>query len=209
MESMVWVGLVVGASLCWWLEEEVVVVLLLVEMNSCPSSRRAQVIAALLGVLLTLATADDNININNSGNKGSNIYQNVNINNQDNIASINNLNGWNSWDSICDFGRGFAATRLFHKKICVVTKMNKNTPSLAQLSAIAKDKTKIPPNTGLVTYTINQAPIVNIGEYGQHIDSLCKGIPAYTAQEMPKFEEGFALCSANSIITILGISFCF
>ncbi|KAM4675812.1 gastrokine-1-like [Discoglossus pictus] len=166
-------------------------------------------VVALLGVFLTLAVANDNININNSGNDGGSVQQNVNINNQNHIASINSLNGWNSWDSICDFGRGYAATRLFHKKICVVTRMNKNTPSLAQLSAIAKDKTKIPPNPELVTYTINQTPIVNIGEYGQHIDSLCKGIPAYTAQEMPKSEEGFALCSSNSIITILGISFCF
>ncbi|KAM4675074.1 gastrokine-1-like isoform 2-T2 [Discoglossus pictus] len=167
------------------------------------------VIATLLGALLTQSLANDNIKINNSGNVGGSTSQNVNINNQDNIASINNLNGWNSWDSICDFGRGYAATRLFHKKICVVTKMNKNTPSLAQLSAIAKDKTKIPPNPELVTYTINQTPIVNIGEYGQHINSLCKGIPAYTAQEMPAVEQGFSLCHSSSIITILGISFCF
>ncbi|KAM8973137.1 gastrokine-1 [Pelodytes ibericus] len=168
------------------------------------------VVAVLLGVFLTQSLANDNIKINNSGNDGGSVSQNVNINNQDNIASINSLNGWNSWDSICDYGRGFAATRLYNKKICVVSKMNKASfPTLAQLSAIAKDKHQAPPSPQMVTYTINQTPIVNIGEYGQHIESLCKGLPAYTAQEMPNFGGEFALCKSNSIITILGISFCF
>ncbi|XP_053320675.1 gastrokine-1 isoform X2 [Spea bombifrons] len=168
------------------------------------------VAAALLGVFLTQSQANDNIKINNSGNDGGSVSQNVNINNQDNIASINNMNGWNSWDSICDFGRGYAATRLYNKKICVVTSMKKGSfPTLAQLSAIAKDKKQTAPNAQLVTYTINQTPIVNIGEYGQHIESLCKGLPAYTAQEMPSTGRGFARCCSSSIITILGISLCF
>ncbi|XP_075061290.1 gastrokine-1 [Mixophyes fleayi] len=164
---------------------------------------------ALLGVFLTQALANDNIKMNNSGNDGGSVSQQVNINNQDNIANINNMNGWNSWDSICDYGRGFAATRLYNKKICVVTKMKPTFPTLQQLSTIAKNKQQAPPTTQLVTYTITQTPIVNIGEYGQHIESLCKGMPAYTAQEMPDSEGEFAFCKANSIITILGINFCF
>ncbi|MEE6507604.1 hypothetical protein FKM82_027080, partial [Ascaphus truei] len=138
----------------------------------------------LLGVFLAQSLANDSVNINNSGNVGTNVKQNVNINNQNNVANINNLNGWNSWDSACDYGRGYAATRLFSKKMCIVTKMNKDTfPSLAQLSTFAKDE-KNPPNPQMLTYTINQNPIVNIGEYGEHIQSLCKGLPTYTAQKM-------------------------
>ncbi|KAM4675810.1 gastrokine-1-like [Discoglossus pictus] len=168
------------------------------------------VVAALLGVFLTQTLANDNININNSGNRGGNVYQNVNINNQNNVASINNLNGCKSWDSICDYGRGYAATRLFSKKMCIINRMNLAMfPSLVQLRAISKRKYQITPNTQMVTYTINQTPIVNIAEYGEHISSLCKGIPAYTALEMPEFGEGFGLCRSSSIITILGISFCF
>ncbi|XP_053572075.1 gastrokine-1-like [Bombina bombina] len=167
-------------------------------------------IIALLGVFLTHAQANDNIRINNSGNRGSNIYQNVNINNQNNVANINNLNGCNSWNSVCDYGRGYAATRLFKKKMCIITKMKKDTfPTLAQLSAVSKNPNQVPPNTQMVTYTINQTPIINIGEYGEHISSLCKGVPTYTALEMPEFGEGFGLCSASSIITILGITLCF
>ncbi|KAM3925699.1 gastrokine-1-like isoform 1-T1 [Leptodactylus fuscus] len=158
--------------------------------------------------LSTIAKIKANIKMNNSGNEGGSVSQQININNQDQVANINNLNGWNSWDCFVDFGRGFAATRLYNKKICVVTKVKPSFPTLEQLSTISKTK-KIPPATQLVTYTINQTPIVNIGEYGQHIESLCKGMPAYTAQEMPNFEEGFALCKTNSMITILGISFCF
>ncbi|KAM4037868.1 gastrokine-1-like isoform 1-T1 [Anomaloglossus baeobatrachus] len=165
-------------------------------------------IATILGVFLTQALADDNVNINNSGNDGGNVNQQVNINNQDNIANINNWNGWNSWDSVCDFAKGFAATRLYNKKICVVNKINPNFPTMEQLSEIAKTK-KVPTNNQMVTYTINQKPIAHIEEYGKHIESLCKGMPAYTAMQMPNFEAGFALCDTNSIITILGISFCF
>ncbi|XP_040271673.1 gastrokine-1-like [Bufo bufo] len=97
-------------------------------------------IATILGVLLTQALGNDNININNSGNDGGSISQQVNINNQDQVANINNLNGWNSWDSVSDFGNGFAATRLYNKKICVVTKMTPSFPTLEKLSEIAKTK---------------------------------------------------------------------
>ncbi|XP_077116970.1 gastrokine-1-like [Ranitomeya variabilis] len=165
-------------------------------------------IVAVLGVFLTQALANGNININNSGNDDGNGNQQVNIDNQEKVANINNWNGWNSWDSVCDFARGFAATRLYNKKICVVTKMKPNFPTMEQLSAIAKGE-KVPTNNQLVTYTINERPIVQIEEYGKHIESLCKGMPAYTAIEMPNFEAGFALCRTNSMITILGISFCF
>ncbi|XP_044132670.1 gastrokine-1-like [Bufo gargarizans] len=165
-------------------------------------------IATILGVLLTQALGNDNININNSGNDGGSISQQVNINNQDHVANINHFNGWNSWDSVCDFGNGFAATRLYNKKICVVTKMTPSFPTLEKLSEIAKTK-KVPTNTQLVTYTVNQTPVVHIEEYGQHIEALCRGIPAYTALEMPNVGGEFALCDTNSIITIFGISFCF
>ncbi|XP_056425192.1 gastrokine-1-like, partial [Hyla sarda] len=173
-----------------------------------PLIRKDVIIVTILGVFLTQALANDNVNINNSGNDGGSVNQQVNINNQDQVANINYPNGWNSWDSVCDFAKGFAATRLYNKKICVVTKIKPSFPTLAQLSTIAKTK-KVPTNTQLVTYTINQKPIVNIEEYGQHINALCKGMPAYTAQEMPNVGEDFAYCKANSIITILGINFCF
>lgn len=38
----------------------------------------------------------------------------------------------------------------------------------------------------LTTYTINQKPIANIEEYGSHIEALCRGMPSYTAMEMPR-----------------------
>ncbi|XP_073478125.1 gastrokine-1-like isoform X1 [Aquarana catesbeiana] len=166
-------------------------------------------VAAVLGVLLTLSLANDNVDVNNSGNDGGSVSQQVNINNQDRIANINQFNGWHSWDSICDYQNGFAATRLYNKKICVINRMKSNFPTLEQLKAISENKHQAPPTTELTTYTINQKPIVHIEEFGSHIEALCKGMPAYTAIEMPQAEEGFALCHTNSMITILGISFCF
>ncbi|XP_031754001.1 gastrokine-1 isoform X1 [Xenopus tropicalis] len=165
--------------------------------------------AVLLGIVLAQSQANDNIKINNSGNEGGRVSQNVNINNQDNIATINNLNGLDSWDSICDYGAGFAATRLLHKQACVITKINKDSfPSLAHLSAVAKDK-KQSTNTELRTYTVNPRRVYNFGVFGRHVESMCKGLPSYTAQEMPEFQRGFGSCCSSSIITILGFNFCF
>ncbi|XP_068128465.1 gastrokine-1-like isoform X1 [Hyperolius riggenbachi] len=164
-------------------------------------------IAAVFGVLLTVSLATDNVDISNSGNDSGSVNQQVNINNQDNIANINHFNGWNSWDSICDYARGFAVTRLYNMKVCVITKMKPDFPSMEHLKAVA-DKQQAP-TTQMTTYTVNKTPILNIGEYSHQAEALCRGMPAYIGQEMPEFGAEFALCHSNSIITILGISFCF
>ncbi|KAG9488889.1 hypothetical protein GDO78_005082 [Eleutherodactylus coqui] len=155
------------------------------------------IFAALLGSLL----ATDNINVNNQGNVDDNVHQIVNINNQDHVAHINSLNGWNSWDSICEYGKGVVATRLYGKRMCVVTKMDTNVfPSLDALNN--------KPASSFFKFNINQVPIANIGIYGVHVEALCRGIPSYTA-EAHQVDAGFELCDPSSIIVIAGISFCF
>ncbi|XP_040271733.1 gastrokine-1-like [Bufo bufo] len=159
------------------------------------------IFAALLGSLL----ATDNINVNNQGNDGGNVHQTVNIDNQDQVANIHNLNGWNSWDSICDYGKGVFATRLYGKKMCVVTKIDKTVfPSLEVLKQNPVKTTK-----QLFKFNINQIPIANIGIYGVHIEALCHGIPSYTADANQVDEFCEENCNTNSIITIGRISFCY
>ncbi|XP_030057718.1 gastrokine-1 [Microcaecilia unicolor] len=168
------------------------------------------VIAALLGVFLAPSLGNDNINIVNQDNIGGDDHQTVNIDNHDNIANINNYNGWNSWDSICDYSRGSFAARFFDKKICVVGKINKASfPSLAQLSEVARDKTRSRAPTPM-SYSVSPNKVTDVGQFGKHIQALCKDIPTYTSQEAKDGQfSGFALCKSSSIITILGISFCF
>ncbi|KAM4036886.1 gastrokine-1-like [Anomaloglossus baeobatrachus] len=159
------------------------------------------IFAALLGSLL----ATDNIDINNQGNVGENVHQTVNINNQDHVANINNLNGWNSWNSICDYGRGVFATRLYGKQMCVVTKMdNAVFPSLEVLQ-----QKPVQTTTHFFKYNVNEVPIANIGIYGVHIEALCGGIPSYTAEVSKGDKHHHSDCDPKSIITILGITFCF
>ncbi|XP_072004982.1 gastrokine-1-like [Engystomops pustulosus] len=155
------------------------------------------IFAALFGSLL----ATDNININNQGNVGDNVHQTVNINNQDHVANINNLNGWNSWDSICDYARGVFATRLYGKKICVLT--NIDTTVFPSLEVLKQKPVKT--TTRVFKVNPNKVPIANIGIYGVHVEALCRGIPSYHAE----VNEYFDACNSNSIITIGGISFCF
>ncbi|XP_044132949.1 gastrokine-1-like [Bufo gargarizans] len=174
------------------------------------------IFAALLGSLLAtdvripikfFISASHNINVNNQGNDGDNVHQTVNINNQDQVANIHNLNGWNSWDSICDYGNGVFATRLYGKRMCMVTKIDKTVfPSLEVLKQNPVKTTK-----QLFKFNINQVPIANIGIYGVHIDALCHGIPSYTADANQGEWMSFmmTIATANSIITFAGISFCF
>ncbi|XP_056425191.1 gastrokine-1-like [Hyla sarda] len=160
------------------------------------------IFAALFGTLL----ATDNVNVNNEDNAGGNTHQTVNINNHDQVANVNNLNGWNSWDSVCDYGRGIFATRLYGKKMCVVTKIDKTVfPSLDVLSKVSQQKPVM--TTTQFKINPNKVPIANIGIYGVHVEALCRGIPSYSTDVIQVDE--YYKCDINSIITIGGISFCF
>ncbi|KAM8972356.1 gastrokine-1-like [Pelodytes ibericus] len=165
------------------------------------------ILATLLGALLTQSLANDNVDIGNEGNVGGNVHQTVNINNQDNVASVNSLNGWDSWDSVCDYGRGFVATRPYSKQVCIVSKINKEVfPSLAELGSLSQQK-QVSKSPALFKFNVNQVPIANIGIYGVHIEALCKGLPSYEAKHEPI--TSLWLCDPKWIFTFGGITFCF
>ncbi|KAM9311963.1 gastrokine-1-like [Gastrophryne carolinensis] len=159
------------------------------------------IFAALIGTLL----ANDNIGIDNSGNNGGNVHQDVNINNRDNVANINTLNGWNSWNSVCDYNRGIFATRLFSRRQCVIV-------SIGNIEFPEPEGLGLPPMINLtpisVRYTFNNySPIPSFDEYGEHVETLCRGIPTFTA-DLYKVHTHHD-CDVNSIVTIGGITFCF
>ncbi|KAG9488888.1 hypothetical protein GDO78_005081, partial [Eleutherodactylus coqui] len=153
-----------------------------------------------------------NININNRGNDGGNVHQTVNIDNHDQVANINQYNGWRSWHSIWDYGNGFFAARLMSTRACVVSRMNRNAvPSLEELRKSTQEAPKAnapPPRT--LTYTVTQTRVKNVKQFGSHIESLCKGVPTFYAQET----QGAGLfvnmegCTDLGILRFLGISLC-
>ncbi|XP_073509743.1 gastrokine-1-like isoform X2 [Phyllobates terribilis] len=165
-------------------------------------------LAALLGVVF----ATDNININNQGNDGDNVHQTVNIDNHNNIANINHYNGWNSWNSMWDYGNGMFAVRLMATRHCVVSKMNRNVvPSLEQLQKASQERQNpnAPPPRSL-SYTITQTKVKNVAQFGNHIESLCKGVPTFFAQENQgsSFFVDLHGCTDLGILRFLGISLC-
>uniref|UniRef100_A0A8C9JA14 Gastrokine-1 n=1 Tax=Panthera tigris altaica TaxID=74533 RepID=A0A8C9JA14_PANTA len=174
------------------------------------------VFAGLLGVFLTPALAFTDINIGGASNSGTSGQQSVSVNNEHNVANIDNNNGWDSWNALWDYNTNFAAIRLFKKKVCIVHRMNKDVmPSLHTLDAMVKEK-KLqgkgpggPPPTSLI-YSINPERVNDLEKLGKPIAGMCRGIPTYTADEI----EGESLffyskaCLRADILWILRISLC-
>ncbi|KAF6321158.1 gastrokine 1 [Rhinolophus ferrumequinum] len=174
------------------------------------------VFAGLLGVFLTPAFAQYNINIGDSNNSGGSGLQTVSVNNEHNVANVDNNNGWDSWHTLWDYNTGFAAIRLFNKKACIVHKMNKDaTPSLQALDTMVKEK-KLqdkgpggPPPKGLM-YSINPDKVNNLDEFGKSIASMCRRVPTYMAEEVRGASLLFysGKCFNVNILWILNASFC-
>uniref|UniRef100_H0X6C3 Gastrokine-1 n=1 Tax=Otolemur garnettii TaxID=30611 RepID=H0X6C3_OTOGA len=176
------------------------------------------IFAGLLGVFLAPTLADYNINISDDNNVAGSGQQSVSVNNEHNVANVDNNNGWDSWNAVWDYENGFAATRLFKKKSCIVHRMNKDAmPSLEALDALVKEK-KIwlqderpegPPPKGLM-YSINPNEVDDLNKFGKNIASMCRGVPTYLAEEV----QGASLfyysgrCFNTNILWIVNISFC-
>ncbi|XP_066228472.1 gastrokine-1 [Saccopteryx leptura] len=174
------------------------------------------VFIGLLGVLLIPALAEYSINISDNNNSGGSGQQSVSVNNEHNVANVDNNNGWNSWNTLWDYKTGFAATRVFHKKACIVHKMNMDAmPSLKALTAMVKEKKlqgegpESPPPKGLM-YSINPNKVNNLDKFGKSIVNMCRGIPTYTAEEIQGASLFFysGKCFNANILWIMNISFC-
>uniref|UniRef100_A0A2K6UBH0 Gastrokine-1 n=2 Tax=Saimiri boliviensis TaxID=27679 RepID=A0A2K6UBH0_SAIBB len=174
------------------------------------------VFAGLLGVFLAPALADYNINISDDNNSAGSGQQSVSVNNEHNVANIDNNNGLDSWNSMWDYESGFAATRLFQKKTCIVHKMNKEVvPSIQSLDALVKEKKLqgkgpggAPPKS--LMYSINPDKVDDLSKLGKNIANMCRGIPTYMAEEL-QGESLFSYsgrCFETNILWIVNISFC-
>ncbi|XP_005365355.2 gastrokine-1 [Microtus ochrogaster] len=167
----------------------------------------------LLGLLIAPGLPY-NINVSDDNNMDGSGQQSVSINNQHNVANVDNNNGWDSWNSLWDYENSFAATRLFAKKSCIVHKMNKNVmPSLQDLGTLAKEqKGKGPEGASPkeLMYSINPTRVEDLSPFGTKIAGMCQGIPTYVAEEIPGPNEPFysKKCYTANILYILRMSFC-
>uniref|UniRef100_A0A8C9E7R3 Gastrokine-1 n=2 Tax=Phocoenidae TaxID=9740 RepID=A0A8C9E7R3_PHOSS len=173
------------------------------------------VFAGLVGIFLTPALANYNINVN-SDNSGGSGQQSVSVNNEHKVANVDNNNGWDSWNSLWDYEYGFAVTRLFKKKSCIVHKMNKAVmPSFQALDTLVKEK-KLQgkglgkPSPKSLIYTVNPDKVNNLDQFGKSIIAMCKGIPTYMAEEIQEPSQILYIgkCFNIDIFWILNISFC-
>ncbi|XP_010608130.2 gastrokine-1, partial [Fukomys damarensis] len=170
----------------------------------------------LLGLFIAPGFAEYNINVNDDNNVAGSGQQSVSINNQHKVANVDNNNGWDSWNSLWDYENGFAATRLFAKKSCIVHKMNNDVmPSLQALDALVKENKLqgegpggLPPKS--LRYSVNSNPVDDLNKFGKNIAGMCQGLPTYVAEEIPGPKMPFysEKCYDANIFWILNIYFC-
>ncbi|KAM9585159.1 gastrokine-1 [Trichechus inunguis] len=145
--------------------------------------------AGLLGVFLAPALASYNINVNDDNNNAGSGQQSVSVNNEHQVANVDNNNGLNPWNAIWDYETGFAAVRLFAKKQCIVHELNKDAvPSIHALDTLVKEK-KLqgkgpggPPPKSLI-YSINPEQVRDLKKFGRYIINMCRNVPTYMAEE--------------------------
>ncbi|XP_074979481.1 gastrokine-1 [Caretta caretta] len=179
-------------------------------------TRNLIVIASLLGVFLTPSLATDNVNENNQGNDGGNSRQTVSINNNKHVANIDTNNGWNSWNSVWDYGNGFMATRVFSKKSCIVAKMNKDVmPDIVVIPRLISERKKAGaqgPRPKELRFVVSKTRVLDLTHFGKNIEALCRGLPTYVAHEAERMKEAnffySGSCFHTSILWIINIGFC-
>ncbi|XP_008846290.1 gastrokine-1 [Nannospalax galili] len=172
------------------------------------------IVVGLLGLFIAPGFANYNNYVNDDHNVAVSGQQSVSINNQHNVANVDNNNGWDSWNALWDYENSFAATRLFSKKSCIVHKMNRDVmPSLQDLDVLVKEeKGKEPggPPRKELTYSINPTKVEDLNQFGTKIAGMCQGIPTYVAEEVPEPNQPLysKKCYTANILWILRMSFC-
>ncbi|XP_074796008.1 gastrokine-1-like [Natator depressus] len=180
----------------------------------CPNLIDQIVIAALLRVFLAPIFANDNVNENNQGNNGGNSHQTVSINNDKHVANIDSNNGWNSWNSVWDYGNGFIATRILSKKACIIAKINEKVmPDVVELPQLIKEKKKAgsrgPPPVEL-RFTVSETRVSDLALYGKSVEAMCRGIPTYVAREAhgDNFFFYSGQCFKTNVMDMMTLNYC-
>nr|XP_020840875.1 gastrokine-3-like [Phascolarctos cinereus] len=111
--------------------------------------------------------------------------QNTNVDIHGSIILIHDTNPWSEWDGILDYNHGYLAAKLYSKKACVLTRMDKVIfPSLEALrKALDKQLPRNYDSSQGLTYIILPARVKNVARYGKTISDLCRGVPTYFAQQ--------------------------
>ncbi|XP_026570982.1 gastrokine-1 [Pseudonaja textilis] len=150
-----------------------------------------------------------------NGNVGRTSQQTVNIDHKRKVVNIGHNDGRNSWSFVMDYGTGFMATRILSKKVCFITRMNKQiVPEITTLPKTIRQKQKDPrsgPAPKEVSFTVSRKRILDLSVYGKQVQAFCRGIPSYLASEVKTpsffFEEDES-CTRLWILFIFKFSYC-
>nr|XP_060643753.1 gastrokine-1-like [Anolis sagrei ordinatus] len=163
---------------------------------------------AFLGLLTDSVSASNAIQLINKGNDGSTVYQTVNINHHTNVAAFNIYSGPHSSNAIVDYNSGMIAYHMPYKRICVVSRMNRNNfPNISQLDQMTHQGQSI--HSISRSYGISRQLVSNMATLGAPIQAICSGLTTYWATEYarpPPLVGGRACAGIN--LLILNVNLC-
>ncbi|XP_006009706.1 gastrokine-1-like [Latimeria chalumnae] len=149
-------------------------------------------LAVLLEVFMTQTLANEQVTLRTHGNDGKIIQQTININNAQNVGTININAGDQSSTSVYDYNHnviGFRVPHHHHRRHhkCYIVRMNRaqfrNLEEMRRLARERKLQHEISPYHQM-QYDVQPMPISDRSILGLHVDRLCKGLPAYWAYEV-------------------------
>uniref|UniRef100_A0ABM5EPL8 Gastrokine-1-like isoform X1 n=1 Tax=Pogona vitticeps TaxID=103695 RepID=A0ABM5EPL8_9SAUR len=163
---------------------------------------------SLLGLFMDSAFASNAIQLINKDNQGSTVYQTVNINHNTNVAAFNVYSGTHSTNAVVDYNNGIIIYQMPYKRICVVSRMNKQTfPNISQLENMIHEGQPVNPLQR--SYGISRRRVTNLVQLGGPIQAICGGMTTYWATEYQKssLSLGGGLCAGVNLL-ILNVNLC-
>ncbi|XP_074837877.1 gastrokine-1-like [Carettochelys insculpta] len=128
------------------------------------------------------AFGSNDVQVINKGNDGGTVYQKVNINHSVNIATFNIYSGAHSSNAIFGYGHGIIAYHMPYKKICVVSKVNRETfPTLNQPEDMINNQRDL--NFLHQSHGISCNYVRNLAVLGVPIQATREGLSTYWATE--------------------------
>ncbi|XP_033926485.1 gastrokine-1, partial [Melopsittacus undulatus] len=171
------------------------------------------VTAVLLGVLLTPTLAEDFPNPEEKHIDVEGGYQELNLNNERHVATIEQKSTRGSWKTIWNYDNGFIATKVLPEGTCYISTMKREEfPGFDRLRSLIEENRVLEgeeqPRREIPF--IVKGPVQDLNSYGPDISNMCRGLTSYMAYEVqgPQDTYNQGSCTTLNILRAVDLKYC-